>query len=71
MRGREQGAAHLPLPLGGLPRRALAGGAADMVLAGAQVLAALWAELELRAVATLLAAAPHIWRGPKVHLEPP
>lgn len=62
---------HLALPLGRLPRRALARGAAHMVLAGPQVLAALGAEGQLSAVAALLARAAHVGRRAVVHLQAP
>lgn len=42
-----------------------------MVLAGAQVLATLGAELELSAVAALLARAANIGGRAEVHLQPP
>lgn len=42
-----------------------------MVLAGPQVLSTLWAELQLGAVAALLAAAAHVGWRTEVDLEPP
>lgn len=64
-------APHLALPLGSLAGRRLAGRAPNVVLARPQVLAALWAKLQLRAVATLLARAAHVGRRAEVHLQPP